>query len=240
MNGVTFGSKHSFKDWGLILKSRPEISPPKPKVTYIDIPEADGQLDLTESLTGNVVYENRIIKCEFNVIDGRNRWSTIYSDILDFLHGQRIKVIFDEDPAFYYIGRLQVDEWKSDKKTSVITISGDVEPYKYELFSSTEDWVWDSFNFENGIVRNYSNIPIDGSYTLNIEPTRRVVSPTIIVHLKNADSTMSVRYGFAETYNLSEGVNNIPEIEISQKNQYNFLRFEGQGTVTVEYRGGRL
>ena len=42
MFGVTFGDKHSYRDWGLIPKSRPVISPPAPKTNYISIPEADG------------------------------------------------------------------------------------------------------------------------------------------------------------------------------------------------------
>ena len=106
MNGVTFGSKHSYRDWGLFLKSRPVISPPNPKTVYIDIPGSDGVIDLTESLTGDVKFENRTLTCEFIVLDARNRWSNIYSEIMDFLQGQQMKVIFDEDPTFYYIGRL--------------------------------------------------------------------------------------------------------------------------------------
>ena len=61
MNGVTFGTRHSYEDWGLILKSRPQISPPEPKYIYVDIPASDGQIDLTESLIGNIPYYNREI-----------------------------------------------------------------------------------------------------------------------------------------------------------------------------------
>lgn len=66
MNGVKFGSKHSYDDWGLILKSRPVISPPSPKTIYIDVPGADGIIDLTESMTGEVKFNNRTITFEFN------------------------------------------------------------------------------------------------------------------------------------------------------------------------------
>ena len=136
MNGVTFGSKHSYRDWGLILKSRPVISPPSPKTVYVDIPASNGIIDLTESLTGDVKFANRTITCEFNVIDVRKKWSNIYSDVLDFLHGQMTTIILDEDPDYIYKGRVQVNEWKSNKRTATIVIEGNVEPYKLEKFGS--------------------------------------------------------------------------------------------------------
>lgn len=236
MNGVTFGSKHSYRDWGLILKSRPVISPPSPKTVYVDIPASDGIIDLTESLTGDVKYENRTITCEFNVLDARNRWSNIYSEILDFLHGQQMKVIFDEDPTYYYIGRVKVNEWKSNKKTSTITIEGSVEPYKLEMFSSLEDWEWDSFNFETGIIRDYENIRVDGSLTFTIEGRRKAVVPSFIV--QSDDGTgLKVKFN-GTTYDLPDGTNRVLNIII--KDGTNTLYFTGNGTVSINYRGGRL
>lgn len=97
MDGVTFGTKHSYRDWGLLLKSRPVISPPSPKTVYVDIPGSDGMIDLTESLTGDVKFDNRTIKCEFVVLDARNRWSALYSDVMNYLHGQYLQIILDEE-----------------------------------------------------------------------------------------------------------------------------------------------
>ena len=42
MNGVLFGTKHSYRDWGLFLADRPTISEPEPKTMYIDIPASNG------------------------------------------------------------------------------------------------------------------------------------------------------------------------------------------------------
>lgn len=236
MNGVKFGSKHSYDDWGLILKSRPVISPPSPKTVYVDIPASDGIIDLTESLTGDVKFENRTITCEFNVLDARNRWSNIYSEILDFLHGQNMRVILDEDPTYYYIGRLKVNEWKSNKKTSTIIIEGTVEPYKLEMFSSLEDWEWDSFNFETGIVRDYRNIRVDGSLNFTIEGRRKSVVPSFIVKSDDG-SGLKVKFN-GTTYDLVDGTDRVLNIII--KNGTNTLYFTGDGTVSIDYRGGRL
>lgn len=236
MNGVTFGTKHSYRDWGLFLKSRPVISPPSPKTVYVDVPGSDGVIDLTESLTGDVKYETRKITCEFVVLDARDRWSNIYSEILDFLHGQQMKIILDEDPTFYYIGRLTVNEWKSSKVTSTITIEGNVEPYKLEMFSSLEDWEWDSFNFETGIIREYESIRVDESLTFTIEGRRKSVVPTFIVQSDDG-SGIDVLFG-GISHHLPDGSSKVLNIII--KDGVNTLVFTGNGTVSIDYRGGRL
>lgn len=236
MDGVTFGTKHSYRDWGLLLKSRPVISPPSPKTVYVDIPGSDGVIDLTESLTGDVKFDNRTIKCEFVVLDARNRWSDIYSEIMDYLHGQRMRVRLDEDPTYYYEGRLQVNEWKSDKVTSIITIEGDVEPYKMEMFSSIEDWEWDSFNFETGIIRDYKEIRVDESLTFMIEGRRKSVVPSFTV-VSDDGSGLQVRFN-GTTHDLPDGTSRVLNIVI--KNGTNTLYFTGNGTVSIDYRGGRL
>ena len=236
MNGVSFNEKHSYNDWGLTLKSRPIISPPSPKTIYINVPASDGVIDLTESMTGKVKYENRNITCEFNVIDARERWSNIYSEILDYLHGREMHVILDEDPTYQYIGRFVVNEWKSNKVTSTIVIEGSVEPYKMELFSSLEDWEWDSFNFETGIIRDYKDIKVDGELTFEIEGRRKSVVPEFIV--KSDDGT-GLKVEFEDmTYDLTDGTNKVLNIIINEG--MNTLNFTGNGYVSIDYMGGRL
>lgn len=240
MNGVTFGDKHSYKDWGLILKSRPVISPPSPKTIYIDVPCADGALDLTESMMSDVKYENRNIKCEFTVIDSRNRWSTIYSEILDYLHGQKMKIIFDDDPKFYYFGRISVNEWKSDKRTSTIVIEAVVDPYKMEIYSSTEDWIWDSFNFETDMIHEWKDLVVDGTLSLHFTAYRKTVVPVFTIASEDGSGIRVRLSGASGWINkiLPDGV--ITDTDYKVKQGDNYLVFTGQGTVTVDYRGGRL
>lgn len=234
--GVTFGDKHSFRDWKLLLSERPKISPPAVKTNYIDIPGGDGHIDATEALTGDVKYETRTIECTFATIQARKKWPNLYSDILDYLHGQRMKIILDEDPDFYYIGRVSVNEWKSSEKYSTIVIDGEVEPYKHELFGSLDDWEWDSFNFENGIIREYKNLTVDGNLTFAIEGRRKKVIPTFIVESDDG-SGLKVRYNGTE-YSLPDGSSRILNIVLNAGN--NTLYFTGNGNVSIDYRGGRL
>ena len=258
MNGVTFGTRHSYEDWGLILKSRPQISPPEPKYIYVDIPASDGQIDLTESLIGNVPYYNREIVFEFNVIDARNRWSMIYSEILDRIHGQRMKIILDEDPSYYYIGRVTVNEWESDKRTSVITITADVDPYKYRMQSTTEDWLWDPFNFETDRIIDYRDIAFDPAgagrifQNLTFYCERKKVIPTFTFHLDNADQVMVFHGGKFYWFNnnvptknsdimFANGSNTISVYERDRTDpEADDVTHGIKGTLTVDYRNGRL
>ena len=232
MNGVLFGSKHSYKDWGLLLAERPIISPAPVKGNYLDVPNANGLLDLTAKF-GGVKYGNRDIKMKFHIMHDRKDWSELCSEIQDYLHGQDMKIILDEDPTYYYTGRLTVDEWASSKVTSVIAISGYVFPYKLERFTSLEAWEWDNFNFEKGIIRDYKDLVVDGVYKLEIEGKRMEVIPTFTVSGESLDVEFN-----GNTYTLPLGTSEILNIILTEG--HNTLTFTGHGKVSVLYQGGRL
>lgn len=134
MQGVIFSDKHSWRDWGLILKSRPVISAPAPKIKMIPIPGSDIVVDLTQSLTGKVHYEPRTIQFEFITAAPREKWASLHSDILNYLHGQGVKIIFDDDPNWFYTGRVTVGDFEADKKTATLTMTATVDPYKRDRF----------------------------------------------------------------------------------------------------------
>lgn len=226
MTGVTFGTKHSFNDWGLYMTSIPEISPPEVKTNYIEIPGRDGELDLTEVVTKKAMYKNRTLSFEFTIVDKRSTWSDTYSKITNYLHGKTMSVVLDEDAGYYYVGRLQVNEWKSDQCTSIIIIEGNCNPYKYSLETTDGKWKWDTFNFNNGIIRNYSNIQITESGTID------VIGYDIDTQLItiNCSSAMKLVYN-NETYNLVKGKNTMSDLVVSPGD--NNLVFTGTGTVSI-------
>lgn len=130
MRGVTFDSKHTYWEWGLMLKSPPKITSPEPKTKYVDIPGAHGAMDLTEALTGKVQYNNRQMEMEFIIMADREDWSAIYSDILSFLHGQIRSITLDDDPAHFYRGRVTVGDPEREKKHVTIKMTAEVEPFR--------------------------------------------------------------------------------------------------------------
>ena len=121
-------------------------------------------------------------------------------------------------------------EWGSI--VSNIAMSGEVDPYKYEVASSLEDWLWDDFNFETDIIREYGNIKVSGKYELNIYGRRKRVIPVI-----KCDTPMQVTYN-GVTYDLPKGKSKVFDIWLSEGD--NLLTFTGNGTVSVDYRGGSL
>lgn len=230
-NGVKFGNKHTYNEWNLILTST-DISFPDVKKETLDIPGADGELDFTESLTNDVKYKNRKITFNFVIVHERSKWTTLISEIANYLHGQEFKIILDNDMNFYYIGRAEVNKFKSDKSIGGIVIEADVEPYKYDLTSSAEDWLWDPFNFEDGIINETKDILVNGEKEIAIYGRRKKVVPKI-----TCDNEITVVFNSNE-YKLSSTTQKVLDIQICEGK--NTLLFKGNGTVTIEYRGGSL
>lgn len=232
MSGVLIGDKHTERDWGLIWTDV-EIGPPEAQTKYLEIPGRDGALDLTDVLGGGLKYKNRSITNGFVLAD-RNAglWHDRYSEILNYCQGKYRKVTLDSDPAFYYLGRLSVTSEKKDAAHSIVTISCNAEPYKYEINSSLEDWLWDPFSFETGIIRNYKNIQVSGSKAIVILGRAMPVPLRVTV-----STVMTVSYK-GKSYSLAAGENRPAGLILGEGE--NELTFTGNGTVSIDYRGGSL
>ena len=131
MKGITFGMRHSYNDLQLILVSK-EIGSPEVKVKKIDIEGADSSLDLTDYF-GEAKYDNLTHKFNFSTIVPQRDFLSMFSAVKNALHGKRMRIILDDDPLFYYMGRLHVSSFTNDKRIGNITIEADCEPYKYKL-----------------------------------------------------------------------------------------------------------
>lgn len=210
--GITFGNYHSYRDFGLILSSK-VIGAPSPKTELIDIPGGDGVLDLTEFF-GEVKYNNRTLTFEFSTIVPQSEFMTLFSRVQNALHGQKMQITLDEDPEWYYIGRLSVSEWKAEKRIGKLTVECDCEPFKYRLTSKTVD------------------LGTEQEATVTFHNTRKPAIPTMYVH---GDVTVESPSTFIT---LSEGKQILPEF-VFHKGE-NALTFKGNGVVVVEWKEGGL
>ena len=251
-HSVTFGDKNSWDDWRLVPASRPLFNPPAQKVTTLDIPGGDGVIDLSQSLTGYPVYQNRTGSIEFIVMNDFKPWHMAYSDIMDYLHGQKLRAVLEDDPEYFYEGRFTVNAWKSEKDWSRITIDYDVGPYKWSLLSSTDDWLWDPFNFQNGVIRAalFKNIAVTtAKRTIQLEAAlfgRARVCPQFFVtssdkrgvHIRFVNPTL----GLDETKLLTDGTIQFPEFVFFGDQGATLEQWcdTGTGTVSVDFRVGRL
>lgn len=215
MKGVLFGDKHSYTDFGLVLNSK-DIALPEPKLYIVDVPCADGSLDLSTALTGgDIKYKNRLIKLEFTVLKPWNQLEILRSTIANHLHGKIMKVIFDADYDFYYTGRCKIKSFNTSKIPATATIEVDAEPYK--------------FNIEETVISE----TVSGEKTIYIDEQEMKVVPTITV-----SSDMTVIYK-SKLFQLHTGDNIIPEIVLSSA-ENNELKFNGSGSVSIKFRGGEL
>ena len=112
---------------------------------------------------------------------GTYGWANRFSEIQNVLHGQKIKMILEDDPYYYYEGVVWVSEWTSGSKVSCVTIDYDLYPYKKERYSSLEysDWEWDAFNLERGFIRDYSRFDVTETYDLYIYGGVEPITPKI-------------------------------------------------------------
>ena len=251
-HSVTFGDKNTWDDWRLVPSSRPVFNPPAQKVKTLDIPGGDGVLDLSTALTGYPVYQNRTGQMEFIVMNDFKPWHTAYSDIMDYLHGQTMRATLEDDPEYFYEGRFTVNAWKSQKDWSRIVIDYSVGPYKWSVLSSIDDWLWDPFNFQNGIIRSafFKNLAVTTTKkkrTLKAELFGRApVCPHFIV---SSSAGRGVKIQFVNptlnvnlTKLLPDGTTQVPEFTFfgAQGATIYLWCDSGTGTVSIDFRQGRL
>lgn len=230
---ATLNGKHTYTDYGLYVTNTNPVEPPEVKAEYIEVPGRNGQIDLTEALTGYTVYNNRQIVLE---LGGRKRsqdWPGFMSNFLNDIHGKSVKVIFDNDPSYYYQGRATVEsDYEKGNEIARFTLTINAEPYKYSNQSTTEPWLWDPFSFVDGVIRYYNQIQVDGTAQIRVLGSEMPVIPIF-----TASAAMQVQFN-GQTYDLAAGNNKIYDIVLMD--QAYTLTFTGTGTVSINYKVGRL
>lgn len=240
-HSITFGDKNTWTDWHLIPTSKPQINPPSIKVKQVDIPGVHGMIDLTTVLTGYPVYSNRTGSLDFILAPGFEYWENAKTIVMEYLRGRNMNMYLSDDPDHFYHGTFSVSSLKSDARNNGLTIDYDLYPFKHDLVASDDDWLWDPFNFEIGVIRNWSSLTVDGELLIQIEDCVEPVAPEIT---SNAAMTMNHTYYLADgvttktkQYTIPIGTT-VPGFTL--KPGMNSLQFIGSGTIGIHYRGGRL
>lgn len=212
MKGVRFGEYHSHLDFDLILTSY-SIGEANPKTETVDIPGADGALDLTEYF-GDVKFKNRALSFTFAIIGRASEFPTRFSALQDAIGGRKLHIVLDDDPDFYYVGRVTINEWKSKPRVGSLTIDCDCEPYKYKAS-------------ETVVVSR-----ITGRGSVAYQNLRKRVTPTFAT-----SAPVTIAYG-ETSIDVEAGEFTIPSIEFVQGQ--NIVTYAGNAVVTVRYREGGL
>lgn len=214
--GTSFGGLHSHRDLNLIQQTV-DVQPAKPKLNIIDIPGADGSKDLSAQPGGRIVFSDREITWTFALYPGEN-WHAKHREVSDALNGLACNIYLDDDPDYYYTGRLSVDKYSIDRTLRQITVKANCRPYKLKL-EETE-----------------VTAALSTAYTaLYLSCGRKPVVPTITV---TAETTLLWE---DTTITVTAGTHKILDIELQEgENLLEAMVTSGTGEITVTYQEGAL
>lgn len=242
----------TWDDWNIVSVKKPVFSEPELKSTYIDIPGANGQLDLTEVLTGYPTFNNRTGTIQFFLYDDSMKALEKLNIIRNYLHGRKHKIVLNDEPDYYYEGRLVMRDSHPTKEGeyAAFDLEYNLAPYKYELKKRglRNTLVYTDNLLERKILRmRGAGMPVCPKFTVH---SITVNDSTMDVHvIMQYDNTLYTLHNGTSTYPQSFV---FPQI-IMTDNQYEFdvglyMSAEGNPAIPssvvvdfeIEYQGGWL
>lgn len=131
MRGFEYDNIHTANDWSLVLTAK-AIDPPEPKLYEVDLEGADGSLDLSESLAGEIRFKDRTVSASYCMTEGTlPERIALMTKIMIFLHGRKRKIVDPDDPEHYFIGRSVVNSVKHTQAYSTFAVTSTCEPWRY-------------------------------------------------------------------------------------------------------------
>lgn len=215
LRGIQFGEYHTAEDWNLILHEK-SVSPPVPKTNYVSVPGRDGDLDLTEALSGVVNYQDRKASYTFLLTDGTHADRVeLISQIIGVLHGQRVQIIDTDDyPDYYMIGRLSVTDVSNSNAYGILKIEAICQPWRYAINQKT---------------KTVNVTASDGTVTVTMTNNGyKTVAPTLTV-----TGSITLTYGLTST-TLSAGTYILAGLRFTPG--ANTVTVAGTGSISINYQ----
>ena len=214
MKGITLLGHHSYNDFHLLLTKK-EIGAPAVKVKKIDIEGADSALDLTDFF-GEPKYEDVMLKFEFRTLVAQSDFLNLFSTIKNAIHGKKGRIVLDDDPSFYYIGRCHVSSFTNEKNVGTVSIECDCEPWKYKMDATVKQFT------------------ITDSATVTLPNSKKRTVPEVLI---DTATSLNLVYGY-NIWDLGSGVYVLPDLELLAGN--NTVTVTGTGTITFTYQEASL
>ena len=139
---------------------------------------------------------------------------TLFTQIKNALHGQKLRIILDDDPGFYYVGRCYVSPYTNEKGIASVDVECECEPYKYKLTKTV-------------VTRTVS-----GAADITLTNGKKRAVPEI-----TATAAMTFVFGDG-SWAKAAGTFVIPELELMEGS--NRVTVTGTGTVTFTWQEGDL
>lgn len=248
-----FDIVNTWNDWHLIPTKRPVFVPPSKKLTLIDIPGGNGVIDLSEALTGYPVYNNREGTFEFYMANDYGDWAARRAEIATYFHYHPTVYCFlEDDMGYYYEGTMYVSEWPSEANWGRIVFTYNVKPYKLSPINGGDNWLWDPFNFETGVILSnyFYTDPSRSNWKIVLSNSSETITFGGSVMPSTPVLTISVASGNTVTAEVTIGTTTT-SLSFTSSGTYRFpsalvygdvatLVLSGTGTVKIGYQGGSL
>lgn len=231
---------HTLEDWELAIGNNDYIGTPELQKELISIRGRNGVLDISEALTGHQNYTSREISITLGGIRSPEHWDYVISTLRNKINGRIIKLIFDNDPKFYWQGRCEISGFDRMRSLGTFELTiPNADPYKYTVQAFNEDWVWDPFSFtEESVTTMKKTHTITSETKIIIPKGYRPVVPVIEVY--SIATYLTVRKNEnGRIINLKMGENEIPQIMVNGSEETTLI-FNGSGEFAVNFRGASL
>ena len=207
---------HSGDDWDLVMSEK-IIGTPSVKLKAISLPDRDGDLDYTEALRGIPSFGTRALRFTFEYLNDPKEWTMFFTQIRNFLHGQRLKIIEPDDPSYYYTGRCEVGDPEGNVvKKFVVEVTADT--WKNKIGGET--------------VRNFV---VSSGQTFTVDNDWKPVVPTI-------QTNKAIAFVFGDTtYSLDgSGTFKLPRIVLKRGNNSFNVTSGTNVSLTFTYQEGAI
>lgn len=164
--GVSFGSLHSYRDWGLILE-KDEIKFPAASTNIDNLP-----IYGIPDFDGRKTYGRRMLTLEFGK-KGVERWPELIQQITAAIQGRKLEIVRDCEPGHIYIGRCAVDAYTRALSIGKIKITVNAEPFTY-----SSEYITETYEQAGSITLNCSS-RLETHAIVTITPRNSLVSVSI-------------------------------------------------------------
>lgn len=219
--GVKINGLDTLETWGLILLADLKEAPPARKENLVPVPGMDGVLDLSETLTGEPVYDTRAVSG--TLFRRADQWTMKYLSgmLQDKYHGQRVTLTVPSDLFHHYAGVLQIGEYSEDAPGRI--------PFSIPMA--------DPWRYKNEITTVETTLTSTAFMTIYLQNERRRVVPTITataatrVRWRNEAYTLQPGQAFRDLgIRLDPGENTIEAALVAA----------GSGQISITYQEARL
>lgn len=208
---------NTWYDLHLILTAK-SIPDAEPKTNYIKLDGMSGSLDLSESLTGEITYDDRAISATFWTDHGnRKDREALLRKITASLHGKKIRIIEPDDPNHYFYGRVNIKSKTNNLAYAEFTLEAVCDPWRY----ANEETV--------------RRVDVNTSAVMDVVINNngvKTLSPTITV-----TGAVEITYD-GQKIPLIAGSYRVSDIKLRQG--VNIIGVSGNGSATFSYREADL